>query len=126
MKAVLLVALGGAVGSVARYKLSGLILHHTIDWRFPAGTFAVNVLGCLAAGVLAGLAEKHDMLSADARLLLFTGLLGGFTTFSAFGLETMHLLKRGEIAVAAANVVLSVAAGLVALWIGLELVPRRP
>ena len=119
MKAVLLVALGGAVGSVARYKLSGLVLHHTIDWRFPAGTFTVNVLGCLVAGVLAGLAEKHDLLSPEARLLLFTGLLGGFTTFSAFGLETMHLLKRGDLAVAAANVVLSVVAGLAALWVGL-------
>ena len=119
MKAILLVALGGAVGSVARYKLSGYVLHHTIDWRFPAGTFAVNVIGCLVAGVLAGLAEKHDLLSPDTRLLLFTGVLGGFTTFSAFGLETMHLLKRGDVAVAAANVVLSVAAGLAALWLGM-------
>ena len=125
MKAMLLVALGGAVGSVARYQLSGYVLHHTTDWRFPAGTFAVNVIGCLVAGVLAGLAEKHDMLSAEARLLLFTGLLGGFTTFSAFGLETMHLIKRGDLAVATANVVLSVVAGLVALWLGLGLVPSR-
>jgi CrcB protein len=119
MKAMLLVALGGAIGSVARFKLSGYVLHHTIDWRFPAGTFAVNVLGCLVAGILAGLAEKHDMFSPDTRLLLFTGLLGGFTTFSAFGLETMFLLKRGDIAVAAANVALSVVAGLAALWLGL-------
>lgn len=119
MKAIALVALGGALGSVARYKLSGLVLHHTIDWRFPAGTFTVNVLGCLVAGVLAGLAEKHDLLSADARILLFTGLLGGFTTFSAFGLETLFLLKRGELAIAAANVVISVIAGLFALWLGL-------
>jgi CrcB protein len=118
VKALLLVALGGAVGSVARYKLSGLVLHHTIDWRFPAGTFAVNVLGCLLAGILAGLAERHHLFTADMRLLLFTGLLGGFTTFSAFGLETMHLLKRGDFMVAGANVVLSVAAGLVALWLG--------
>lgn len=119
MKAILLVALGGAVGSVARYKLSGVILHHTIDWRFPAGTFAVNVLGCLVAGLLAGLAEKHDMFSLETRLLLFTGLLGGFTTFSAFGLETVHLLKRGDLAIAAANVLLSVMAGLAALWLGM-------
>lgn len=125
MKAVLLVALGGAIGSVARYKLSGFVLHHTIDWRFPAGTFAVNVIGCLVAGVLAGLAEKHDLLSPDARLLLFTGLLGGFTTFSAFGLETMHLMKRGDLAMASANVVLSVLAGLAALWIGMGAVPAR-
>lgn len=119
MKAIALVALGGALGSVARYKLSGLVLHHTIDWRFPAGTFTVNVLGCLVAGVLAGLAEKHDLLSADTRIFLFTGLLGGFTTFSAFGLETLFLLKRGEIGIAAANVVISVLAGLFALWLGL-------
>jgi CrcB protein len=125
VKAILLVALGGAVGSVARYKLSGLVLHHTLDWRFPAGTFAVNVAGCLAAGILAGLAEKHHLLSADTRLLLFTGVLGGFTTFSAFGLETMHLLKRGDIAIAGANVVLSVVAGLVALWLGLGLASLR-
>jgi fluoride exporter len=121
MKGILLVALGGAIGSVARFKMSGYILHHTIDWRFPAGTFAVNVIGCLVAGVLAGLAEKHEFFTADTRLLLFTGLLGGFTTFSAFGLETMFLLKRGEVLIAGANIALSVAAGLAALWLGLSL-----
>jgi|SRR5687768_4834880 CrcB protein len=119
MKAILLVALGGAAGSVARYKLSGWILHHTLDWRFPAGTFAVNVAGCLLAGALAGLAEKHELFTSEARLLLFTGLLGGFTTFSAFGLETMYLLRKGEVLVAGSNVVLSVAAGLLALWLGM-------
>ena len=124
MKGVLLVALGGAIGSIARYKLSGWVLHHTLDWRFPAGTFAVNVIGCLLAGVLAGLAEKHDLLSPEARLLLFTGVLGGFTTFSAFGLETMHLLRRGEVLVAGSNIVLSVVAGLLALWLGLAATAR--
>jgi CrcB protein len=121
MKSILLVALGGAIGSVARFKASGWILHHTIDWRFPAGTFAVNVIGCLAAGILAGLAEKFDFFTPDVRLLLFTGLLGGFTTFSAFGLETMFLLQRREIWIAAANILVSVAAGLLALWIGMGL-----
>lgn len=121
MKAILLVALGGAIGSVARFKLSGYVLHHTIDWRFPAGTFAVNVVGCLVAGVLAGLAEKYDYFSPDTRVLLFAGLLGGFTTFSAFGLETMFLLRRGEVLVAGANIVLSVVAGLAALWLGMGL-----
>jgi len=121
MKGVLLVALGGAIGSVGRFKLSGYILHNTIDWRFPAGTFAVNVLGCLVAGLLAGLAEKYDYFTPDVRLLVFTGILGGFTTFSAFGLETMYLIKRGEPLVASANVILSVIAGLIALWIGFGL-----
>jgi fluoride exporter len=124
VKAALLVALGGALGSVARYQLSGLVMQQAAGWRFPLGTFAVNVLGCLAAGVLAGLAEKHAVFSNDARMFLFAGLLGGFTTFSAFGLETMHLLKRGDVAVAAANVVLSVTAGLLALWLGFAAVSR--
>lgn len=118
MKAILLVALGGALGSVARFKLSGWILHHTVDWRFPAGTFAVNVTGCLVAGILAGYAERFDFLSQEARLLVFTGILGGYTTFSAFGVETMFLLKRGELLIAGSNVVLSVAAGLLAMWLG--------
>lgn len=121
MKAILLVAIGGAVGSVARYKMSGYVLQHAIDWRFPAGTLAVNVIGCMGAGLLAGLAGRHDLLSPDARALLFTGLLGGFTTFSAFGLETMLLLKRGELLVAGANILLSVALGLAALWLGMSL-----
>ena len=126
MKAILLVALGGALGSVARFKLSGLVLHLTPGWRFPLGTFTVNVLGCLVAGVLVGLAEKHDLLSPDARLLLFTGVLGGFTTFSAFGVETVHLLKRGDVALAAANIVGSVAIGLAALWLGTLAAGPRP
>jgi CrcB protein len=121
MKALILVALGGAIGSVARFKLSAYVLHHTIDWRFPAGTFAVNVIGCLVAGFLAGLAEKYDFMSAETRLLVFTGILGGFTTFSAFGLETMFLLRRGEVLIAGANIFLSVAMGLAALWLGLGL-----
>ena len=121
MRDLLLVAAGGAVGSIARYKLSGLVLHHTLDWRFPAGTFTVNVLGCLAAGILAGLAEYHELFSPASRLLLLTGLLGGFTTFSAFGLETVFLLKRGEVWVAGANVLLSIAAGVGAMWLGMAM-----
>ncbi|MEP7069327.1 MAG: fluoride efflux transporter CrcB [Usitatibacter sp.] len=125
MKAILLVALGGAVGSVARFKASGFVLQHTIDWKFPAGTFVVNVAGCLAAGLLAGYAEKYSYFSAEARLLLFTGFLGGFTTFSAFGLETMHLLRRGDVAVAGLNIVFSVVAGLLALALGLGIASMK-
>jgi CrcB protein len=125
LKPILLVALGGALGSVARYRLSGWVLHHTVDWRFPAATFAVNVLGCLLAGVLAGLVTRHDFFSPDTRILLFTGLLGGFTTFSAFGLETIYLLRRGELLIAGGNVLFSVMAGLMALWLGFAAVPHR-
>ena len=122
MKSLLIVALGGGLGSMARYSLSAWVLHHTADWKFPLGTFAVNVLGCFVAGLLAALAERHDLLSPEARLLLFTGLLGGFTTFSAFGLETMFLIRRGELLVAGAYVAASVLFGLVAFWLALKLV----
>jgi CrcB protein len=124
LKHILLVALGGAIGSVARFKMSGWVLHATPNWRFPAGTLAVNLLGCLIAGLLAGMAVKQDVFSPEARVFLFTGLLGGFTTFSAFGLETLLLLKRGETAVAVANVVVSIVVGLLVAWLGYELSAR--
>ena len=120
MKATLLVAVGGALGCVARYQCGALVLHHTLAWKFPAGTFLVNVLGCLLAGGIIGVAEHHNFLTPEARLLIFTGFLGGFTTFSAFGVETVSLLQKGEWGVAAAYVLLSVACGLAALWAALK------
>ena len=122
MTNILLVGLGGFIGSVARYKLGGWVLHLTVQEKFPFGTFAVNVAGCLIAGVLAGLVEKHELFSAETRLFLFTGLLGGFTTFSAFGLETMFLLRRGEPWVAAIYAGASVLLGVVAVWLGFKIV----
>ena len=121
---MLLVALGGALGSVARFKLSGWVLHQTPNWRFPAGTLAVNLIGCFIAGLLAGMAVKQDVFTADTRVFLFTGILGGFTTFSAFGLETLLLLKRGEAGVAITNVVISVVVGLLVAWLGYEITAR--
>jgi fluoride exporter len=121
MQAALLVALGGAVGAVLRYKVGAFVLHQAGTTQFPYGTFTVNVLGCLIAGLLAGLGEHVEFLTADVRLLVFTGFLGGFTTFSAFGVETIALLERGEWAVGAAYVVLSVLCGLAALWAALRI-----
>ncbi len=121
MKLTLLVALGGALGAVARYLLGGWVLHHTLDWKFPAGTFLVNTIGCLIAGLLAGLIERQGMFSPEARVFLFTGILGGFTTFSAFGLETTLLLRRGEFWTAGLNVTFSVLCGVLALWLALRL-----
>ena len=125
MKPLLIVAAGGALGSTARYLLSGWTLHHTENWRFPLGTFVVNVLGCLAVGVIGGLIVKHDTFSPDARLFVITGIAGGFTTFSAFGLETFYLMRRGELLVAGTYVVASVLAGLLSLWLGFSLAPNR-
>jgi len=84
----------------------------------------VNVIGCFIAGLLAGMAVKQDVFTPEARVLLFTGLLGGFTTFSAFGLETLVLLKRGEAGVAIANIVVSIAAGLLVAWLGYSISAR--
>lgn len=114
------------MGSVARHLLSGWMLQHTVEWRFPAGTFLVNILGCFAVGVLSGLAVKHDLFAADARLFLFTGVAGGFTTFSAFGLETFYLLRRHEPLVAGGYVVASVVIGILLLWLGFLAATSRP
>jgi fluoride exporter len=121
MQALLLVALGGAVGSVLRYETGALVLRQAGAGQFPWGTFTVNVLGCAIAGALAGLGERHAFLTAEMRLLLFTGFLGGFTTFSAFGVETIALVQRGAWTIAAAYVLSSIACGLAALWVALKL-----
>lgn len=126
MTNILLVGLGGFVGAIARYLLGGWILHHSVSARFPWSTFAVNVLGCLLIGVLSGLAERFEMISPAARLLLFTGVLGGFTTFSAFGLETVYLMRRSEMLVALAYISGSVMIGIGALWLGLRAVHLLP
>jgi fluoride exporter len=107
------------VGAVARYKLSGLVLHHATDWRFPLPTFIVNVLGCIVAGVLAGAIERYGVFTRDTRLFLFSGLLGGFTTFSAFGVERAGPMRRGEYGVA-----LSVVCGVGAIWLAIVLAHR--
>ena len=124
IKQILIDALGGAVGSVLRYKLGGFALHHTQSWNFPVSTFSVNIAGCFAVGVLAALVEHHDLFSPSIRLLLFTGLLGGFTTFSAFGYESVFLLRRGLLSTATAYVSLSVVGGLIAVGIGMKLVDQ--
>ena len=105
---IILVALGGAVGSVCRYKLSSFVLDQTINWRFPLGTFLVNVIGCLVIGVLAGLILKFEMFSSQSRIFLITGIMGGFTTFSAFSIETFYLIREKEFLVASSYVFSSV------------------
>ncbi|MBX3702175.1 MAG: fluoride efflux transporter CrcB [Steroidobacteraceae bacterium] len=121
MKAMILVGFGGLIGSVARYKVGGWVLHLTTLEKFPWSTFAVNVAGCFVAGILAALVEKHDFFTADTRLFLFTGLLGGFTTFSAFGMDALYLVRRGELLTAASYAGLSVIVGIAAVWLGFRL-----
>jgi CrcB protein len=118
VKALLYVALGGALGSLARYGLGGWVLHHTANLRLPLGILAVNVAGCLVAGIAAGLVTKHDLLASDLRVFLFAGMLGGFTTFSAFGIETLTLVRKGDVTMAATYVFLSVVLSLAAVFAG--------
>lgn len=118
MRAALLVGLGGFAGSVLRYLLSGAVQQWSGSASFPWGTFAVNLLGCLLIGFLVELAESHGMLGASSRLFLLVGVLGGFTTFSAFGNETMNLVRASERTLAFANVVLHLVVAIGAVWVG--------
>lgn len=120
MKHALIVGLGGFVGSIARYLLGLAIQGRTSAWQFPLHTFLINVIGCLLIGIFAGLAERRDFITTELRLLLFTGLCGGFTTFSAFALENLTLLRRGEPIIALSYIVLSVLLCIIATWIGFK------
>jgi CrcB protein len=122
MKQLLWVGIGGFLGSIARYKLGGFVLHRSEPWDFPLSTFVVNLLGCFAIGLLAALVEHHDFFSTAARLFLFTGILGGFTTFSAFAYEGTFLLRRSLPNVAVLYATLSVLGGWAAVWAGMKLI----
>lgn len=116
-----LVGAGGFIGSALRYAVGAGLLALAPQPRFPWPTFAVNLSGCLLVGVLAALAEDHA-LGGQARLFLVVGVLGGYTTFSAFGLETLLLLRRGDVALAAAYACGSVLLGVLAAWAGMRAV----
>ncbi len=117
MRSLLLVALGGAVGAVARAVLSTAIQARWSS-RLPWGTIVVNLAGCLALGVLAGALASRPHLSSAWRTFGAVGLLGAFTTFSAFEHQTLALLEQGAVGAAAGNVAISVATGLLAVAAG--------
>lgn len=121
LRNILLVGVGGFIGSVARYLATLAFTPSGGDVRFPLGTLVVNVAGCLAIGLLAGVAESRDWLSVSARLLVITGLIGGFTTYSAFAYETFLLGRQQAFGLAVANVALQVLLGLAAVWVGVRL-----
>ena len=127
LRELFLVASGGAVGSVLRYAVSGVAQRWLVTGAasgpgsvvsFPAGTLVVNVTGSLLIGLVAGLAESRSPLSTEARLLLVTGVLGGYTTFSAFSLETLLLLRAGQTTTALTSVALQVLLGVAAAFAG--------
>ena len=121
----LLVACGGFLGSALRFCATGIVQRIAPGSPIPLGTMGVNVLGSLLIGLLGGLAESRGLIGPQARLLLLVGLLGGFTTFSAFSFETLALLREGRHALAAANVLGNNLLSLAAVWGGL-LLSRAP
>jgi CrcB protein len=117
MVKVFLAGIGGFVGSILRYSVSGFVQDLSRSFDFPYGTLAVNFIGCLAIGFLSQLAESRGYFTAETRTLVFVGILGGFTTFSAFSNETINLWREGENFLAAANIVAHLVLCLSAVWL---------
>ncbi|NNP71990.1 chromosome condensation protein CrcB [Acinetobacter defluvii] len=112
----LLVACGGAIGASLRYGAGFIISKpHSL---FPWTTWSVNLFGCFLAGIFFALSQRYPILQNEARLLLMVGVLGGFTTFSSFGLETFQLIRQGQLPIALAYSISSVVCGVVCLAIG--------
>lgn len=114
---LLALAFGGAVGTLARYGLGGWV-QRSAAGTFPFGTLVVNLVGCLAIGCVAAYADRGGLLSASGRIVLQIGVIGGFTTFSSFGLETLRLVADGDWLRAGAYVALTNVGGLAAVWLG--------
>jgi CrcB protein len=120
-RSILLVGIGGFVGSIARY-LVAVLFASQISSVFPFGTLAVNVVGCFLIGILFALSDRGNILSPELRILLTTGFCGGFTTFSTFSYESLQLMQDGEYLYLAAYVLISVFVGLAATFVGITLI----
>ncbi len=118
MPNLILVMLGGAIGAAFRYQV-GRVAAERLGDSFPWGTFGVNLVGSLLMGLLAGVVAQGGRTSEPLLLFAGIGVLGGFTTFSAFSLETARMIERGEFGSAAAYAVSSVVAGVTMLFVGL-------
>ena len=104
MGKLFLAGIGGFIGSTLRYAVGGLVQNWSHSIYFSYGTLAVNLIGCLAIGFFSQLAETRGVFTAELRTLIFIGVLGGFTTFSAFGNETINLWRDGENSLAVTNI----------------------
>lgn len=118
---VLIVALSGAMGAVARYQMY-LLMQKQLDHSFPIPTLVINILGCFLIGMLMISVERAVPYNRHLFLIGATGFLGSFTTFSTFGFETFHLIRNNQMGHAVAYVSVSVIFGLVAIWAGRALI----
>lgn len=114
----LLVGAGGFLGALLRYGASVFVLRHFPAATFPWATFAVNLVGCLLIGVVAGFADGRAAVPSELRVFLMAGVLGGFTTFSAFGFETFAMLRNEAYLSAIANAGLQMLLGVLLVWAG--------
>lgn len=119
-KAIILVGLGGGLGSIFRY-LTSVVVTKYVQTTFPLGTFAVNIIGCLIVGILLGLFERQQLTNPDLKFLLITGFCGGYTTFSAFASENINLFQSGNSLTAFVYIASSVLISLFAVFIGITL-----
>jgi len=117
----LLIGIAGLAGTLLRYWLSGFVARRYGE-TFPVGTMVVNVLGCLLAGAVFNLTEERFLVNPTLRTVILIGLLGGFTTFSSYGLQTFTLLRDGEFGLATLNIIVSNVLGLLMVWVGYGLV----
>lgn len=120
MSRLFLIGSAGFIGTLARYWLSGIIARRYGE-TFPFGTLVVNLIGCFLVGLLFYLSQERFVVNPTARTVVLIGLLGGFTTFSSFGLQTFALLQDGEFGLAALNLTASNFLGLVLVWAGYTL-----
>lgn len=121
MKAYLLVAIGGMIGSIGRYSVSTYLQQAFYVSKFPLGTLIVNLIGSLLIGIIAGLLTKQALFNEEIKYLLMTGFLGGFTTFSAFSMESLELLRSGMPGLALCYIFCSVALGITFVYLGMKL-----
>ena len=115
MKLILAIGIGSFIGGIFRYLLT-LLIHSKTATHFPLGTLAVNIIGCFLIGIVIGLFDK-GLVSQEWKLFLATGVLGGFTTFSAFSIETFTLFREGHTGYALIYILASVILGLLATYI---------
>jgi fluoride exporter len=120
IKSILMVGFGGAAGSILRFAIQKILQPHSVA-SFPTGTFLINIVGCFLIGILWGITSRSDSWNEEIKLLLMTGLCGGFTTFSAFTLEGIGLLKENKTGLFLVYIGGTVILGLFATYIGIRL-----